>query len=94
MISELIGWLGGAFLSICAMPEFLKSLRTKKCSFTWMFLILWGIGELLSLLYICFKSSEISLAPILVNCGLNLAFIATFLYYKGVIKKFRKWRIF
>ena len=28
---EVIGWIGGIFLSLCAVPEMLRAIKDKQC---------------------------------------------------------------
>lgn len=49
---EIVGWLGGTMLAICALPQTIKTVRTRKAhDISWAFLLLWGGGEILMLIY-------------------------------------------
>ena len=72
---ENIGWLGAVLLAICGAPEAYSALKNKKTGLGFPLLILWLGGEVFTLIYLIFKSTEISLLPLFFNYGLNLIFI-------------------
>ena len=74
-----MGWLGSVLLSICGMQEAYKAYVTKECHIGWFMLITWGLGEILTLLAI-FKDAP--LGYLILNYGLNIAFISVMVYYK------------
>lgn len=80
--TERIGWLGGVMLAICGLPEAISAIQTGTTGLGWMFLLLWGGGEILALIYTILKSSEVSLRPLLFNYGMNILFILTILTVK------------
>jgi uncharacterized protein with PQ loop repeat len=50
---ELIGWIGGIFLAICAAPQAIKVHKEKDASgLSWWMLFLWGGGEVLTIVRI------------------------------------------
>lgn len=78
MISYL-GIIGTLLLSICALPEIVKSIRTKQCVFTWSYLLLWGIGISMLGIYTFLSAKSYVL---LLNHGINVAYVLIFMYYK------------
>ena len=80
---EFIGYLGGILLSLCALPEMMRTIRDKKCDLGYGMLCMWLIGEVLVLIYI-FPKGDL---PLLLNYSLNTAIITTMLYYKIKEKK-------
>ena len=53
MLFETIGWIGGVCLIMCGIPQLIKTYRTKSASdLSWMFLWLWFLGEVFSLVYV------------------------------------------
>ena len=82
---NLIGWLGGIFLSICALPQVIKTYRTKKIQdLSWGFLLLWFSGEILTLVYIISGDWSVKIyhPPLYLNYGLNIALLFYLLYAK------------
>lgn len=73
-----IGWIGAALLSLCGIPEAYRSWKLKSCSIGWGFLSMWGIGEVLLLIYILPKWD----LPLIVNYLLNILCIIILCYYK------------
>lgn len=48
-----IGWIGAALLALCAVPQAAHSLITGEAEdLNWLFLSMWGWGEVLLLWYI------------------------------------------
>lgn len=73
------GWLGSVLLSLCALPEAWKAYKTKDCTLTWLFLIMWGLGEVLTLIAII---GDAPLGYLILNYGSNIVFISIMIYYK------------
>jgi uncharacterized protein with PQ loop repeat len=47
MVHQYIGWLGAFLFAICAVPQVVKTWKTKKAGdLSWLFLLLWLFGEL------------------------------------------------
>ena len=71
--------LGAAMLALCGLPQAIKSLQTGKADdISWLFLFLWGGGELAMLVDRIPKQDWTLVA----NYLCNLAFIAIILRYK------------
>ena len=78
-IFEFNGWIGSILLAICAVPLAWRSLRDKHSNgVDGLFLIIWGLGEILTLTYVLYKWD----LPLILNYGLNLVFIGIVVYYK------------
>jgi len=76
---EVIGWTGNILLSLCGLPLAIQSIRQGHSKgISWWFLGMWGIGELLTLIYIAPMNS----LPLIVNYSLNTIFISIIIYYK------------
>ena len=76
---DLLGWLGGVLLALCAIPEVISAIRNKRCNLSSGFLWMWYIGEWLILVPILVNS----MAGFLVfNYTLNIALISVLMYYK------------
>ncbi len=53
MISYYLGFMGSILLALCALPQCIKTYRTKRCDdLSWLFLGMWGFGEIATLLYV------------------------------------------
>ena len=80
---EIIGWLGGIALSVCAIPQAWQTYKTKNTSgISFSYLFLWFKGETFTLLYL-FSSdwnSGVFQWPLYLNYCLNL-FLAGYLLY-------------
>lgn len=76
---EYIGWIGGILLAFCGLPQAIESYKTGKSDgLTWGFLIMWGIGELFTIVYIIPKWHW----PLIFNYTANIIFISIITYYK------------
>ena len=76
---ETIGWIGSLMLAACAAPEVLSSYRTKKCSLTWGFLILWLVGEVLTGIPVFLHIQE---PYLMFNYAANIVMISYLVYIK------------
>jgi len=76
---SVIGWIGAILLSLCGLPQALKSrVDGHSRGVSWLFLYMWLIGEVCTLVYV-FPMAK---WPLIVNYFLNLMFISVILYYK------------
>ena len=76
---EIIGWIGGILLAFCGLPQAIESSKTGKSDgLTWGFLIMWGVGELFTIVYIIPKWHW----PLIFNYTANIIFISIIAYYK------------
>lgn len=76
---EYIGWIGSILLAFCGLPQAIESYRTKNSDgLTWSFLLMWGMGEIMTIIYILPKWHW----PLIFNYTANLIFISIILYYK------------
>ena len=81
MIVELIGYVGAACFAICAVPQALASWRQGHSNgISWMFLLLWTVGEVLTLAYIVATTAQ---PPLLINYTANLLCLCTILWYRA-----------
>ena len=83
MINETIGWIGNILFAICAIPQVIKTYKTKRTKdLSALFLWLWLSGELLTLTYIIvgdIESHSVHL-PLYFNYIINII-LAGFLVY-------------
>lgn len=76
---EYIGWIGGILLAFCGLPQAWESYKTKNSDgLTWGFLIMWGVGELFTIVYVIPKWHW----PLIFNYTANIIFISIIVYYK------------
>lgn len=76
---ETIGWIGSILLAFCGLPQAIESYKTKSSDgLTWGFLIMWGLGELFTIVYIIPKWHW----PLIFNYTANIIFISIIVYYK------------
>jgi len=76
---ETIGWIGSILLAFCGLPQAIESYKTKNSDgLTWGFLIMWGVGELFTIVYIIPKWHW----PLIFNYTANIIFISIIVYYK------------
>ena len=76
---EYIGWIGSILLAFCGLPQAIESYKTKSSAgLTWGFLIMWGVGELFTIVYIIPKWHW----PLIFNYTANIIFISIIVYYK------------
>ena len=76
---EIIGWTGSILLAFCGLPQAWQSYKQKHShGVSWGLLILWGLGEVFTIIYILPKWYW----PLLFNYISNLIFIGVIVYYK------------
>lgn len=74
-----LAWIGSILLGVCSVPELIKTLRTKTCTLSWGFLLLWFFGEVFVLVPVLARN----LGSFLVfNYSLNTVIIGILIYYK------------
>jgi uncharacterized protein with PQ loop repeat len=79
-VIEAIGWVGSFCFAVSALPQTIKTVRTKSAEdLSWGFLGLWLVGELCMLAY---AAIELDSTPLVVNYICNLACLLPIIYYK------------
>ena len=79
---ELIAYIGGILLTICGIPEVIRTIKDKRCHLGWPFLLLWFFGEIFMLIY----SLDLKSNPLIMNYLFNTIIVGIMLYYKIKIK--------
>lgn len=80
MLESLIGVVGHMLLALCALPQAIQAAKTKtSAGVNSTFLAMWLIGEVLALVYVLMKDTDIIQ---LANYILNLACLFPIIYYK------------
>lgn len=81
---EILGWIGSILLAFCALPQAIDSFKNKSSyGITWGLLLMWGFGEIFTLIYV-FPMMKWAL---IFNYLANLLFLAVIIYYKIFPKK-------
>lgn len=76
---ELAGWIGSACFALCGLPMVVKIVKDGHADgLSWMFLALWGLGEVFCSIYALGHQAT----PLLFNYAFNGACIAVALWYK------------
>ena len=82
---ELIGWIGGVSLAICAFPQVLQTVKQKHANgFSHGLFWLWLFGEIFTLIYVWFDKYSL---PLIVNYVFNLILLSIIGYYKYIYGK-------
>jgi uncharacterized protein with PQ loop repeat len=82
---ELIGWIGGIFLSICTIPQAIKVYKEKTAKgLSWGMIYLWLFGEVLTVAYILHGniSSGVYQIPLLFNYFVNIILVSYLIWAK------------
>lgn len=77
---ETVGWIGSFLFAVCGLPQAIHSYKHKNSDgLSWGFLLMWGFGEIFSLIYVFQKTDVL---PLIFNYTANLVFFMVILYYK------------
>ena len=82
---DLIGWAGGILFSCCAVPQCLKTWRTKRADdLSWIFLWMWFFGEILTFTYVVVNNAKVGefQYPLLANYVFNFMLVCYLLVAK------------
>jgi len=86
MTLEALGWCGACLFAVCGLPQAFRVYRRREASdLSVLFLLAWGGGEALMLLYavLCQRAGRIDLAAVLpwwCNYAANLIVVDYLLY--------------
>jgi uncharacterized protein with PQ loop repeat len=78
----MIATLGSILLAICALPEAMRTFKTKRCGIGWGMLISWLLGEVLLSIFAIQTKQYV----LLINYVANLTFLGIMLYFKKFSK--------
>ena len=78
---EIVAYIGGILLTICGIPEVIRTFKDKRCHLGYPFLLLWFFGEVFMLIY----SIDLKSNPLIMNYLFNTIIVGIMLYFK--IKK-------
>jgi uncharacterized protein with PQ loop repeat len=77
---ELLGWLGALAFALSALPQTVKTLRTRRADdLSWGFLSLWLGGEICMIVY---NHLTVNSLPLAANYYLNLACLLPIIWVK------------
>ena len=77
---ELLGWIGGICLAVCALPQAIKSYRTKSSEgISGTFIALWIAGEIFTIGYILLTTMQ---WPLLINYSFNILCLLVIIFYR------------
>lgn len=74
----MIGMIGSLFLTFCAIPELIRTLKDRKCHLGWGFLLMWLFGEIFCFFY----GLELREIPLIINYSFNLIVVSAMTYFK------------
>jgi len=83
---EFMGWLGAVLFSCCAVPQCIKTWRTKMAEdLSWGFLWMWCWGEVLTFAYVVVTNSRVGeyQLPLIANYVFNFVLVVYLLYAKA-----------
>jgi len=79
-----VGLIGSLLLTLCAVPELIRTVKDGRCHIGWGFLLMWFFGEVLCLFY----GLDLNEIPLLINYTFNTFVVSIMLWYKFKNKKF------
>jgi len=76
---EIIGYIGGVFLTVSGIPEVIRTIKDKKCHIGWNMLVLWFLGEI----FITTYAFHVGKMPLIINYVVNFFVVTIMLWYKS-----------
>lgn len=78
---KTVGWIGSWCLALCGLPQAIACLKNRcAAGLSGTFLTMWAVGEVCTMAFIWERRSD--LGPLVLNYGLNLAFLSIIIYFK------------
>ena len=74
---EVVGILGSICFALCGVPAAYEAWKFKTCSYSWPFLLMWMIGEVLTSAYVIYLMDWI----LLFNYAANFICLLIIMYY-------------
>lgn len=75
---ETVAFIGNFLLALCGLPLAIDAIKTKDPKVPTSFLFVWGLGEVLTLIYVLYLMD----IYLIMNYMTNLTFIGIVIYYK------------
>ncbi len=88
-LHQYIGWIGSFLFATCAVPQAYKTWKSKRADdLSWIFLLFWLFGELLTLTYILIDDWQIKTThyPLYMNYIFNTILVIYLVYAKKYYK--------
>lgn len=85
MFHQYLGWLGSFLFATCAVPQVIHTWKTKKSDgMSWLFLLFWFFGEILTLTYIIIDDLQKNIFhwPLYCNYVFNIILLFYLIYAK------------
>lgn len=82
---EIIGWIGGLLFAFCAVPQAIKTYKTKLAGdISWWFLGMWVFGEIFTLIYVIDDNTFYGnwQYPLLANYFFNIILVSFIIFVK------------
>jgi uncharacterized protein with PQ loop repeat len=77
---EYCGWIGSILFAACGIPQAATCIKSGNADgLSWLFLLSWFFGELLTIAYVLPKQDY----PLLLNYAFNIACLIIILKYKA-----------
>ncbi|MDP3966470.1 MAG: PQ-loop domain-containing transporter [archaeon] len=89
MMHQFIGWVGAFLFAICALPQVIKTWKSKKADdLSLLFLLFWLLGEFLTFAYIILDDIQegVNHFPLYVNYFFNIILVLYLIYAKKYYK--------
>lgn len=78
-LNEFVGWVGSVLLAFCGLPQAIECWKRGSAEgVAWGFLVMWGLGEILALVYV-FEKFDM---PLVFNYAANIVFLLVITRYK------------
>lgn len=75
---EIFSWTGSILLALCGLPLAIDAVKSKQVNISTMFLLMWGLGEVFTLVYVIYKQEN----ALTFNYVSNIIFLSIVSYYK------------
>jgi len=75
---ETIGYLGSLLLTVCGIPEVIRTIKDGKCHLGWSMIVLWTLGEVFMIAYAFYLWN----GPLIMNYTFNFFVVGIMLFYK------------
>ena len=75
---ETIGYLGSLLLTVCGIPEVIRTIKDSKCHLGWSMIVLWTLGEVFMITYAFYLWN----GPLIMNYTFNFFVVGIMLFYK------------
>lgn len=92
MFHVVLGWIGAFLFAVCAVPQVVKTWRSRSAGdLSWLFLLFWFFGEVLTLVYIITDDilESITHYPLYLNYMFNTVLVVYLIYAKAFYGKAR-----